>query len=318
MKLSNKQKKAFLILIIVVLILAFLISEGYFTTSTNAPPANNIYTINEGDLNNLLLTMIDVGQGDAFLLQSGGKTALVDCGPPESADSLVSFLKTHSIEKIDYLFGTHPHDDHMGGMQAILDNFEIEMVIIPEVTLNVANWYIDLMEELAEKEYDVQLVTVGNRYYLGNAVIKVIGPLSPPTDNLNNYSTVMKVSFGEMDILMTGDAEKSVENELLKANVDLSAEVLKVGHHGSNTSTSAKFLKAVNPSYALISCKVGNRYKHPTSETMQRFLENDIEVYRTDECGSVVAIITEDSISFCTDPGDYLSGTELEELKHHD
>ena len=139
----------------------------------------------------------------------------------------------------------------------------------------------------------------------------VIGPLSEPKDNLNNYSIVMKVTFGDMDVLMTGDAEKDVEKEILSSGVNLDAEILKVGHHGSNTSSSEDFLDAINPDYALISCKVGNKHDHPTADTMTKLKERDIDVYRTDESGTVIVTITSDSITFNTDPDDYRSGIEL-------
>ncbi len=294
MKRLTKRQRTILTLVVFAILIGLAIWEVYQS-------------------NHLILTMIDVGQGDAFLLDSGGKFALVDCGPPGSGKIILDYLATHGIKKIDYLFGTHPHDDHMGGMHEVINGIEIGTIIIPEVTLNVSQWYIDLMEELAEKEFDVQLVSVGNRYYLGETVIQVIGPLSEPTENLNNYSIILKVTLGEMDILMTGDAEKAVEKELLQNKVTVDAEILKVGHHGSSTSSSVNFLKEVNPQYALISCKVGNRYKHPTKETMDHLEEMGVTVYRTDECGTVTAIITKTNISFAGDVGDYLSGPELEE-----
>ena len=309
---SNKRFRIIVSLVLIILAILFIFWIIQDVTITT-PSIGNIYTIDNNDTSTLLFTMIDVGQGDSFLLQCGGKTALVDCGPPSAGKTILSYLKEQEITKIDYLFGTHPHDDHMGGMEEVITGIEIGTVIIPEVTLNVANWYMDLMEVLVNGNYDVQLVSVGNQYLLGDAVIEVIGPLSEPTENLNNYSIVLKVSLGEMDILMTGDAEKDVEKELLDANVNLEAELLKVGHHGSSTSTSAKFLKAVNPSYAFVSCKVGNRYKHPTKEVLNRLLEANIPVFRTDECGTVVAMITKNEITFNITPGDYLSGPELEE-----
>ena len=313
MKRLTKRQRTVLTIVIVAIVIGLILWEAHQSNQVSIGSDSNIYYIDNGCQDSLIFTMIDVGQGDAFLLDCGGKFALVDCGPPSGGKAILDYLQTHGISKIDYLFGTHPHDDHMGGMHEVINNVEIGTIIIPEVTLNVSQWYIDLMEELAEKEFDVQLVSVGNRYHLGDAVIEVIGPLSEPSENLNNYSIILKVTLGEMDILMMGDAEKAVEKELLQNKVTVDAEILKVGHHGSSTSSSLNFIKEVNPQYAFISCKVGNRYKHPTKEVMDRLEELGIPVYRTDECGTVTAIITKTDISISGDAGDYLSGPELEE-----
>ncbi len=263
----------------------------------------------------LIVHMIDVGQGDGFLLVQDGRTALVDCGTASAGEDIVKYLQDLGISSIDYVFGTHPHDDHMGGMYEVITNFDIGKVIIPEIN-NVevtSNWYLKLMKELKDGGYQVEHPEVGTVYDLGEALIKVIGPIQEPTSNKNNYSIVLKVSFGEMDMIMTGDAEKTVEKDILEAGEDLEAEILKVGHHGSDTSTSEEFLEAINPDYALISAEVGNKYKHPIISVMEELKERDILVYRTDESGTVIVTITADNISFSCTPGDYLSGTQLKE-----
>lgn len=270
------------------------------------------YKTAEGEL---ILTMIDVGQADSFLFVQNDKVALVDCGTQTTGEDVVKYLKNLGIEKIDYLFGTHPHDDHMGGMYDVITNFEIGKIILPEIKTGevTTNWYLKLMKEIQNGDYEVESPEVGTTYELGDADIKVIGPLSQPEDNLNNYSTVLKISFGKMDVIMTGDAETTVEKEILESGENIDAEILKIGHHGSNTSSSKKFLDAVSPDYALISAKLGNTYEHPTKNVMEELEEREIEVYRTDENGTVIATITSDSISFNCEPGDYLSGTELAE-----
>ena len=268
---------------------------------------------NEGVVGELILTMIDVGQADCFLFIQNEEIALVDCGTRSTGKDAVDYLKNIGITKLDYVFGTHPHDDHMGGMYDIITNFEVGKIIIPKVEEDITtNWYIKLMEELQNGDYVVEYPQVGASYYLGDATMKVIGPISDANGNTNNYSTVMKVSFGEMDIIMTGDAETEVEEEILVSNADLDAEILKVGHHGSDTSSSEEFLDAISPDYALISTKVGNKYEHPIKSTMDHLKERNIKVYRTDENGTVVATITSNGVSFNCQPGDYLSGVELE------
>lgn len=264
----------------------------------------------------LKLTMIDCGQADSFLLEQNGNTCLVDCGTRSTGKDVVKYLKDKGITKIDYLFGTHPHDDHMGGMYDVITNFEIGKVILPEIKNGevTTNWYLKLMKELKTGKYNLEYSQVGEIYNLGEATIRVIGPIwEVKNSDLNNYSIVLKVSFGEMDVIMTGDAEKEVEKAILSSGIDLDAEILKVGHHGSDTSTSEEFLDAISPDYALISAKLGNKYNHPVKETMENLKNREIPVYRTDENGTVVATITYNNVTFDCSAGDYLSGTELAE-----
>lgn len=266
----------------------------------------------EGELK---VYMIDVGQADSFLFVQNEQVALVDCGTRSTGENVVKYLNELGINKIDYLFGTHPHDDHMGGMYDVITNFEIGKIIIPEVEPGkvTSNWYAKLMKEIKDKNYNVEYPVVGTTYNLGKSTMKVIASMKDPENNLNNYSTVLKVSFGDMDIIMTGDAETEVEKEILQSGENIEAEILKIGHHGSNTSTSDEFLEAVNPDYALISAKVGNKYEHPVKSTMEKLKNNSIIVYRTDESGTVEITITTDDVSFSCEPGDYLCGVELEE-----
>lgn len=311
-QVENGMKK--LLAIIIVLVMSFFGVNVFQNVEQGTPT--------DGELE---LTMIDVGQADSFLLVQGDMVALVDCGTRGSGDDVVDYLQQQGITKIDYLFGTHPHDDHMGGMYDVITNIEVGKVIIPKVPLEqqTAAWYMKLMDELTNGGrdktkpnyggYDVEYVTLGTVYELGDATIKVIGPMDDYYSNVNNYSTVLKVTFGQMDVIMTGDAEKKVEKQILESGEIIDAEILKVGHHGSDTSTSDEFLDAVSPEYALISTEVGNKFDHPIESTMDKLNERSIEVYRTDENGTVVVTITGTEATFSTDPGDYLSGIEVKE-----
>lgn len=203
----------------------------------------------------------------------------------------------------------------MGGMYEILTNFEIGTVIIPdsrdaEIT---ANWYAKLMIELKNGDYNVEYPEKGDSYILEDATIQVISAETDVSGNINNYSIVLKVSFGQMDMIMTGDLETDEEEKILESGTNIDAEILKVGHHGSDTSSSEEFLDAISPDYALISCKIGNKYEHPIKSTMEKLEARNIVVYRTDECGNVVMTITSNDVTINCEPGDYLSGAELEE-----
>lgn len=294
---------------------------GLFSENNESPPIQliteeeNDQTTNINVEGNLILTMIDVGQADSFLFVQNGETALIDCGTRSTGKDVVKYLQEQGITRLDYVFGTHPHDDHMGGMYDVITNFEVGTLVIPQVTKNsiTSSWYANLLTEIASHKYNVDYPEVGEVYKIGDATMTVLGPLEEPEDNLNNYSTVLMVSFGEMDVLMTGDMESDFENKILEKGTDVDAEILKVGHHGSDTSTGKNFLAAVMPDYALISSKVGNRYNHPVKSTMDMLKEEGIPVYRTDESGTVVVTITSDTVTFNTEPDDYLSGPELEE-----
>lgn len=264
----------------------------------------------------LEFTMIDVGQADCFLLEQNGQTALIDCGTRSTGKDAVKYLNEKGITKLDYVFGTHPHDDHMGGMYDIITNFEVGKVIIPLVKDKItSNWYMKLISELSNGKYSVINPKEGDIYELGDATIKVIGQLDDANGNLNNYSTVLKVTYGDMDVIMTGDAEKEVEERILNSGEIIDSEVLKVGHHGSDTSTTNEFLHAVSPDYAFISCKTGNKYKHPSKATTQKLWAKGVRVFRTDEQGTVKAIITSNSVEFDKEPADYLSGPELKKME---
>ena len=320
---SGRKKLANAFITITILIIASVLginvtdvipNEGSNTDIAATIPAQNSSQITNPK-GELILTMIDVGQADSFLLEQNGKRALIDCGTRSTGKDVVEYLQSQQITKIDYVFGTHPHDDHMGGMYDVITNFEIGKIIIPEIETGevTSNWYMKLMKEMTSGAYQVETVKLGTVYQLGSASMKVIGPVSKPEGNLNNYSTVLKVSFGEMDIIMTGDAEKEVEKEILATGENIDTEILKMGHHGSDTSSSTEFLDAITPDYALISAKVGNKYEHPIKSTMEELEKRNIQVYRTDESGTVVATITPNTVSFNCEPGDYLSGIELEE-----
>lgn len=320
----RKQQKIRRIIgiILFILIVVFYLYESYYTaeepqdTQVTFDVTDGTSQFNNEVEGELILTMIDVGQADSFLLVQNGKTALIDCGTRSTGKDAVEYLKGLGITRLDYVFGTHPHDDHMGGMYDIITNFEIGKIVIPNVKESITtNWYLKLMKEVMSGKYEVIYPKVGDVYALGDATMKVIGPISSPNSNLNNYSTVLKVSFGQMDVIMTGDAETKVEKEILESGEAIDAEILKIGHHGSDTSNSEEWLDSISPQYGLISCKVGNNYEHPIKIVMQRLEDRNVEVYRTDESGTVTATITKDSVSFDKLPGDYLSGPEVEMME---
>ena len=303
---ERKNTLVKLALTIILVVLALLGVDIEILIPNESPTVPEVQEV-EGCL---MVHMIDVGQGDSFLLVQDGKTALIDCGETEEGRNVVEYIKSLGITKLDYVYGTHPHSDHMGGMFEVITNFEIGKIVLPDLEdyKNTKGWYKKLRKELNTGAYDIEIEEVGTIYELGDATMKVIGPINEPGDKPNNYSTVLKVSLGEMDLIFTGDAEKEVEEDILASGEDTGAEILKVGHHGSNTSSTEEFLDAVNPDYALI--PNGNKYGHPIKSTMEKLEERNIEVYRTDENGTVICVVTSNNVTFSSEPGSYLSGDE--------
>lgn len=307
----NKLVKVLGIIIIVVIASFFRIDITDLVLEETINSSQNSISTVEGEF---IVHMIDAGQADAFLLIQGEQTALVDCGTRGTGQDVVKYLKELGITKLDYVMGTHPHDDHMGGMYDILCNFDIGTIILPNIKSGQVTtiWYLKLMNKIKTEKYHVEYAAKGDIYNIENTKMQIIAA-QKDCKNLNNYSIVTKVSFGEIDMIMTGDAETEVEEEILKSGINLDAEILKLGHHGSDTSSSEEFLDAVDPDYGLISCEVGNKYEHPSKSIMDKLKERNIEIYRTDEAGSVVITITSNDVAFNCKPGDYLSGIELEE-----
>lgn len=250
----------------------------------------NIETITDVPNSDFSVTFLDVGQGDCSVIKSGGQTMLIDGGEPENADKILNFLKENSITKLDYVVATHPHSDHIGALPEVIDNIKVENVIIPEISeenVPTSKIYEDFLLAVQKSEANVIAAEPGNKYSLGDANFKILAPVEDD-DELNNMSVVLKMTFGNNSFLFTGDAEKKVENALLELDTDLSADVIKIGHHGSSTSTSDKFLKAVSPEIAVISVGEDNRYGHPDYETVERLAKYGVKTYMTKDDGDIV------------------------------
>ncbi|MDU7241879.1 MAG: ComEC/Rec2 family competence protein [Clostridium sp.] len=251
---------------------------------------NNI----QSNKNTLQVHFIDVGQGDSILIQVNNKNLLIDSGPNKSEDKLKKYLKELNISKFDYIIATHPHEDHIGNMSYIINNFDVLNFYAPKVE-NSTKAFETMVESLIRKDLKIKVLKANIKSIdLGkNIVVDVFSPLSNSYEDLNNYSPIVKISYGNTSFLFTGDAEELSENEVLNAGFDLKCDVLKIGHHGSSSSTSEKFLKASNPSIAVISVGEDNTYGHPTDTVLSRLKET--KIYRTDINGNIV--ITSDGLS---------------------
>ena len=235
---------------------------------------------------NLVVHYLDVGQGDSEILQCGGQTMLIDAGTNDSTNVLIQDIKELGITRFDIIVATHPHEDHIGGMDAIIKQFDIGTVYMPDVTTNTAT-FTAMLKEIKNKNLTPVHPTAGMVFNLGNAQCTVLAPNSSKYPDTNNYSIVIRVVFGSNSFLFTGDAEKLSEDEMLAHGNNLQADVLKVGHHGSDTATSSAFLSAVNPRWAVIEVGAGNDYGHPHAVTLQKLTAAGVTIYRTDLNGTV-------------------------------
>ncbi len=249
--------------------------------------------------NKMIIHYIDVGQGDCILIQVNNKNLLIDSGPSTNRKYLLNYLKKINIKKFDYIIATHPHDDHIGNMDTIIKRYNVEKFYSPKVTTS-SDTFDSLLSALVDKNLKINVLKKGtNQINLGkNANLKVLSPSKDFTsDNLNNYSPIIKINFLNNSFLFTGDAETSDENLVLFENNDLKADVLKVGHHGSSTSTSLDFLNSVDPSVAIISVGKNNSYGHPSQKVLSLLDESNIKTLRTDISGNIIVISDGKNIS---------------------
>jgi competence protein ComEC len=230
---------------------------------------------------------------------------LIDAGNNADSNLVVNYLKKNGVKKLDYAIGTHPHEDHIGSLDTVINNFEIGKVLMPKAT-STTKTFKDVVTAIKNKNLKITEPIPGTTYNLGEASWTILAPSkNKDYEDANNYSIVCKLKYGKTSFIFTGDAEDVSEKEILAKGYDLKSDVLKIGHHGSSSSTTDAFLTAVNPKYAIISCGKGNDYGHPHKPTMDKLKSKKIPVYRTDECGTIVCISDGTKITFDKKPGDY-------------
>lgn len=226
----------------------------------------------------LKVYFIDVGQADCILLQNGEHNMLIDAGNNEDGVKLVNYLREVNVNKFDYVFATHAHEDHIGGMDDIINNFDIDKFFMPDV-IATTKTFEDMLDALSNKKMVYNTVSVGDVLGFNDANVEVLY-VGDSSKDLNDTSIVIKVTHGDNSFLFTGDATSNVEKVLL--NKDIKSDVLKVAHHGSNYSSTSEFLALVDPTYAVISVGINNSYNHPSDIIINRLNSMGIKVYRTD------------------------------------
>ena len=282
-KKKKKQKlpKGISILIIILAVICSIYEKDI--DKTFGLPVTETKVTTKEENHNLNITYLDVGQADAILIQNDGHNMLIDAGNNEDGPLLVQYFKEQNITKFDYLIATHPHEDHIGGMDDIVKNCDIDKIYMPDVTTTTKT-FLDLLDAIEEKNMTFDVPKINQSFTLGHTLFQVIYT-GNDKKNLNNASIVLKASFKNTSYLFTGDATSEVEKKILKK--DIQATVLKVGHHGSKYSTTTTFLEKVNPTYAIISVGKNNSYNHPNQTTLDKLTKKNIEIHRTDQEGSI-------------------------------
>ena len=281
MKVGNYMtKRSKLSILILIIFLSIL-----FSACSDADVFEEDHAFNGEDLR---VHYIDVGQGDAILIQKDHQNMLIDAGDNKYEQLMVDYLKGHGVSKVDFLIATHPHADHIGGMDAVIKNFDIGTIIMPKVAHN-SKTFEDVLLAIKEKGLKVNAPKIAEAYELGDARWTILAPNSEIYENFNNYSVVVKLEYGNKSFLFTGDAENLPEEEMLARHGNLlSSNVLKVGHHGSNSSTTEEFLEVVHPEIAVIQLAKDNKYGHPHSEVMERLEDYGVDIYRNDIHGNII------------------------------
>lgn len=265
----SKRIASISILILLIVLLALI---------SNITDENFEYIVDESKLQ---IIYFDVGQADSALIMNNGKTTLIDGGNDSDGDDLVKYIKSQKISKIDTVIATHLHADHIGGLDDIIDNFDIGTVYMPD-TINTDKQVEEFLDAMERKKLNYEVPEVGEKFKNGLAHCEVMA-IDNKAKDLNNSSIVIQMNYLEQRYLFMGDSEKEVENSRDWNKVN----ILKVGHHGSDTSSSKKFIQTLAPEISVISVEKDNFYGHPNQEVIERLEEVESKIYRTDEVGNV-------------------------------
>lgn len=290
----KKKNKSITSLILFIGLLVYLFTSSSFRTSISNVKANIDNISNKRDeakkvvsnSDTLKVYITDVGQADSILIRDGNYNMLIDAGNNSDGEKLVKYYKELGITSFKYVFASHPHEDHIGGMDDIINNFDIENFYMPD-KLSTTKTFEDMLDALERKNLKYIVPKVNDKLSLNNSNIDVIYVGSDESD-INDSSIVLKLNYFSNSFLFTGDLGSNKEKEILNSGANIKADVLKVGHHGSSYSTASLFLDKVNPSFAAISVGKNNIYKHPASSTLEKLNKRGIKVYRTDLDGTIL------------------------------
>lgn len=265
--------------------------QGYIPDTEYDPDGAAVSDTAADTQGKLVVNFIDVGQGDCtFICLPDGRNMLIDAGNNGDFDKIGPYLAEKGADRIDYLIGTHPHADHIGALDDVIRNYDIGEIYMPKASANTKT-YKSVLEEISAKGMKIKTAKSGMTIFDENGVkAEILSPSRESYEDLNDYSVVILLSYGETAFLFQGDAEKTVEGDILESGADIKADVIKAGHHGSSTSSTEDYIKKVSPEYAVVSCGRDNDYGHPHRETVKLFNDLGIRMLRTDTDGSIVFV----------------------------
>lgn len=293
---KNNKKLLKAIISVAVLIVLALVSEPLLEnlepTSVDGSNIESEFSVH----------FIDVGQGDCTLIKTPEGSMLIDAGENGYEQTVLDYLETQGIDELKYLIASHPHSDHIGGVAEVLEAITVENVIMPKLSESntpTTATYEKTLKAIKSSGAKVIAANPGNEYSFGEVEFTVVAPFEQD-DNLNNMSVVIRLTYGGYSFLFSADAEKAVEKQILESGCDISADVYKVAHHGSSTSNTENFVRAINPTYAVISCGEDNSYGHPHEEVVELLDNEGIVCYSTAQLNTIVFAVDNNELKVLT------------------
>lgn len=298
--MSRRNGKTISLPLLIIIVIIGLFGGGYaaVTTKDEAEPSPSQEVsadftsepeVDDGKkTSEMKVHFIDCGQADSILIQSKGHNMLVDAGNNADGDLVVDYLKQNGVKKLDYVIGTHPHEDHIGGLDNVINSFSISKVIMPPKE-STTKTFEDVLDALKDHNLKITKPVIGKKFQLGDASFTILSPNADYGNELNNWSVGIRLVNGKDSFVLCGDSEAQAENDICDTGLTLKADVLKLNHHGSHSSSTERFLAACSPEIVVISCGKDNDYGHPHQETLDKINEHGYKVYRTDLDGTIVA-----------------------------